>query len=53
MSRIGFNSCRFYVSGFNVLTWAKEVKWSDPEVSGNYLSYPQQRVLNLGARIQF
>ncbi len=53
MGRIGFNSCRFYVSGFNVLTWAKEIKWCDPEVSGNFLSYPQQRVLNLGARIQF
>lgn len=53
MSKIGFESCRFYVSGFNLLTWAKEIKWCDPEVSGNYLSYPQQRVINLGARIQF
>ena len=53
MSKIGFTSCRFYVSGFNLLTWAKEVKWCDPEVSGSFLSYPQQRVINLGARIQF
>ena len=53
MSKIGFTSCRFYVSGFNLLTWAKEIKWCDPEVSGSFLSYPQQRVINLGARIQF
>lgn len=53
MNKIGFESCRFYVSGFNLLTWAKEIKWCDPEVSGNFLSYPQQRVINLGARIQF
>ncbi|MBO4844521.1 MAG: hypothetical protein J5490_08115, partial [Bacteroidales bacterium] len=52
MSKIGFNSCRFYVSGFNLLTWAKEIKWCDPEVS-SFVGYPQQRVINLGARIQF
>ena len=53
MGKIGLDSFRFYVSGFNLLTWAKEIKWCDPEVSGNFLSYPQQRVINLGARIQF
>ena len=47
------DALRLYVSGFNLLTWAKEIKWCDPEVSGNFLSYPQQRVINLGARIQF
>ena len=52
MSKIGFNSCRFYVSGFNLLTWAKEIKWCDPEVN-SFVGYPQQRVINLGARIQF
>lgn len=53
MDKVGFDSLRLYVSGFNLLTWAKEIKWCDPEVSGNFLSYPQQRVINLGARIQF
>lgn len=53
MNKIGLDSCRFYVSGFNLLTWAKEIKWCDPELSGSSLYYPQQRVINLGVRVQF
>ena len=53
MNKIGLDSCRFYVSGFNLLTWAKEIKWCDPEISGSSLYYPQQRVMNLGVRVQF
>ena len=44
---------RVFVSGFNVATWAKEVKWADPELSGGYLSWPQQRVINFGASVKF
>ena len=51
--KIKLSSCRFYVSGFNLLTWAKEIKWCDPEISGSSLYYPQQRVINLGVRVQF
>ncbi|MBT1698392.1 hypothetical protein KK083_15995 [Fulvivirgaceae bacterium PWU4] len=53
ISRLGLSNVRFYVSGFNVLTWAKEIKWTDPEQSGGYLYYPQQRVLNLGVNVKF
>jgi hypothetical protein len=44
---------RLFVSGFNVATWAKEVKWADPELNGGYLSWPQQRVINFGASVKF
>lgn len=52
-SKINVNDVRFFVSGFNVLTWAKEIKWTDPELSGNILYYPPQRVLNLGINVRF
>lgn len=53
VSRVGLSNLRFYVSGFNVLTWSKEIKWADPEQSGNFVYYPQQRVLNLGVNLKF
>jgi TonB-linked SusC/RagA family outer membrane protein len=53
VSRIGLNNARFYVSGFNLLTWAKEIKWADPEGSGDLMNYPQQRVINLGINVNF
>lgn len=52
-SRVKLEDVRIFVSGFNVLTWAKEIKWSDPELSGNILYYPQQRVLNMGVNVKF
>jgi hypothetical protein len=53
VSKISFDDIRFYVSAFNLLTWAKEIKWSDPEISGYSLYYPQQRVINLGLNVKF
>lgn len=60
-SRIKFNDVRLYVSAFNLLTWAKEIKWTDPEVNGNINAidptnpapYPPQRVINLGINVKF
>ncbi len=52
-SKIKMNDVRIYVSGFNLLTWAKEIKWEDPELSGDALYYPQQRVLNIGINLKF
>jgi hypothetical protein len=43
---------RLYVSGFNVLTWAKEIKWVDPEMT-NGVGYPPQRILNIGVDVSF
>ena len=44
---------RVFVSAFNLATWAKEVKWADPEFNGGYLNYPPLRVINFGASIKF
>jgi hypothetical protein len=52
-SKIGLEDIRVYASGYNLLTWAKEIKWCDPESSGGYLYYPQQRIINLGINVKF
>jgi hypothetical protein len=52
-SKIGLNDIRLYVSGFDLLTWAKVIKWADPETGGGYLNYPQQRIINLGINVKF
>lgn len=43
---------RFYVSGTNLFHWSKFKMW-DPEMGGNGLGYPLQRVLNIGVNINF
>ncbi|MEO6550474.1 MAG: TonB-dependent receptor [Ferruginibacter sp.] len=48
-----FTGFRLYVSAFNLATWAKEVKWADPEFNGGYFNYPPSRVINFGASIKF
>jgi TonB-linked SusC/RagA family outer membrane protein len=52
-SRIKLNTMRIYVSAFNALTWAKVIKWADPEINGNFTAYPPQRVINLGVNLNF
>ena len=52
-ARFGTESARLYVSGFNVFTWAKELKWADPELAGDFTQYPPLRTLNLGANVSF
>jgi TonB-linked SusC/RagA family outer membrane protein len=44
---------RVYVSAFNLATWAKEVKFADPEFSGSYFNYPPSRIINFGATVKF
>ena len=43
---------RVYLSGTNLLTFSKFKLW-DPEMAGNGLGYPVQRVGNLGVQITF
>lgn len=43
---------RFYVSGSNLFLWSNFKMW-DPEMAGDGLGYPVQRVLNLGLNINF
>jgi TonB-linked SusC/RagA family outer membrane protein len=52
-TKIKMGNVRLYASAYNLLTWAKEIKWSDPEISGNTLYYPQQRIINLGINVKF
>ncbi len=43
---------RLYLTGLNLLNFAKFKLW-DPEMAGNGLGYPPQRVINIGAQINF
>ncbi|MFA5328084.1 MAG: TonB-dependent receptor [Prolixibacteraceae bacterium] len=52
-SIIKMNDVRVYLSAFNLFTWAKDIKWSDPELSGYTLYYPQQRTINVGINVKF
>jgi len=45
-------SCRVYASGTNLLTLSDFNLW-DPEMRGNGLAYPLQKVFNLGVQINF
>lgn len=45
-------SMRIYASGTNLFTLSDFKLW-DPEMRGNGLAYPLQRVFNLGAQINF
>lgn len=49
----GFNSIRVYVSGTNLLTWAKEISWRDPEINGGFATYPPLRIINFGVNVGF
>ncbi len=51
--KIGMSGLRLYVNGSNLLTWAKEIKYCDPELSGGSTYYPQQRVINFGVNVKF
>jgi hypothetical protein len=51
--KAGIGTLRVYVSGLNLITWAKE-KIYDPESSssdGHY--YPQARLINTGVTVTF
>lgn len=50
--RVGLKNLRFYCSGTNLLTFSKFKLW-DPEMAGNGLGYPVQKVLNFGLQISF
>lgn len=50
--RFRMSTCRFYVSGTNLLLFSKFKMW-DVEMAGNGLGYPLQRVINLGINLTF
>jgi TonB-linked SusC/RagA family outer membrane protein len=50
--KLKMKTFRLYVSGTNLLTFSKFKLW-DPEMAGNGLGYPIQRVFNLGLQLTF
>jgi hypothetical protein len=44
---------RLFVSGTNLGTWAKEIKWRDPEIRGAFTEYPPLRIINFGVDVKF
>jgi TonB-linked SusC/RagA family outer membrane protein len=46
------SNLRIYISGTNLLRWSGFTFW-DPEMGGNGLGYPLQRVFNVGVNIGF
>ncbi|MDR2563469.1 MAG: TonB-dependent receptor [Prevotellaceae bacterium] len=50
--RVRMSAVRIYVSGNNLLTFSKFKLW-DPEMAGDGLGYPVQRVFNLGINVNF
>jgi hypothetical protein len=50
--KAGIESLRLYVSGSNLLCWSNFKLW-DPEMAGDGLGYPVQRVFNLGVNLNF
>lgn len=45
--KIGLKTVRWYMSGINLLTFSQFKLW-DPEMAGNGLGYPVQKVINFG-----
>lgn len=50
--KIKVQNLRLYVSGTNLLCWSTFKLW-DPEMAGNGLGYPVQRVINVGLNLGF
>ena len=48
----GVQNLRFYLSGNNLLCFSKFKLW-DPEMAGEGLGYPIQRVYNIGLNLTF
>lgn len=52
VKKLYMTNCRVYVSGTNLLCWSRFKLW-DPEMAGNGLGYPLQRVFNVGLNVNF
>jgi TonB-linked SusC/RagA family outer membrane protein len=52
VENIKLHNARVYVSGTNLLVFSRFKMW-DPEMAGNGLAYPLQRVINIGINVEF
>ncbi|HYW96195.1 MAG TPA: TonB-dependent receptor, partial [Bacteroidales bacterium] len=50
--KAGMDKLRIYTNGVNLLTFSKFKLW-DPEMAGNGLGYPPQKVFNIGIHANF
>lgn len=48
-----YKKARLFVSGYNLLTFSKFKLWDPEQGGGNGLSYPTQRVYNVGIQVRF
>jgi hypothetical protein len=54
MRKISVKGLRVFVNGTNLLTWAKQIKYRDPELAnGSYLNYPPLKIVSFGVNLQF
>jgi hypothetical protein len=52
IQRLHVKNLRLYVSGTNLLSFSRFKLW-DPEMAGNGLGYPIQKVYNIGLQLSF
>lgn len=52
IQKTGMKNLRLYFSGTNLLVLSKFKLW-DPEMAGNGLGYPIQKVYNVGLQLSF
>jgi TonB-linked SusC/RagA family outer membrane protein len=52
LKKMKMSNFRIYLSGTNLLHWGRFKLW-DPEMAGNGLGYPLQRVINIGLNVGF
>ncbi|MDO5569980.1 MAG: TonB-dependent receptor [Bacteroidales bacterium] len=50
--KASISNLRLYCSGVNLLTFSKFKLW-DPEMAGNGMAYPIQKVINVGLQLSF
>ncbi|MDR2425362.1 MAG: TonB-dependent receptor [Prevotellaceae bacterium] len=51
-NKVFLQNARIYLSGTNLMVFSKFKMW-DPEMAGNGLAYPVQRVFNIGLNVDF
>lgn len=54
LGKAGIQNLRFYLSGFNLLTFTRELKDFDPEIiRSDGREYPNQKIINFGVNATF
>ena len=51
--KVGINNFRLYVSAYNLVTWTGMESFDPEAVNSIGQYYPQSKIINLGARINF